>query len=228
MEYAWIAGAGVRAFLALPLAIAVVRIRSSARWVAILIAYGILADLFRWGIELALSGVPVPYVGVARLAFHGHTAALWGWMAAVPALAWFIFRQTSARWILVLYGTGLFVLCAGYPAPWTRQRGLAWAYAVAHWVATAIMIYSAARWFRHGKRPEIEHRICFWLIAFEATLIAGPYLPTGLDPFGRWIPADVSYLLLYLVMSVVLGRYLWVSRSGSPGSLPSAPPFRLH
>jgi len=214
--------------MALPLAMQVARIREPIRWLAMLIAYATLGDLVRWGISLSLAEHPTPYSGLARLAFHVHTAALWGWLAGVPALTWRTFRRTSPRWIFVLYGVALLPLLIAYPSSFTRGRSLGWAYAVAHWVSLAISLYAAATWIRSSPHPEIEHRAALWVIAFEATLLAGPYLPTGPDPFGHWLPADLSYLCLYITLTAVLGAYLWKHPKPSAGPAPSYSPFRLH
>ena len=203
----------MRAALVLAFVGALVLVRRVPRFKSIAFFLGALclANLGRTSLLLAViypacrAGL-VPYVGVARAAFHLEEALFLVWPAGVAMVAIATFWNPRRAWIVgAAWGALVAVLVLGYP--WLRQDRLALAYTIATVVLAAVSIVVFLRWQRTRVPMGPPETVAMLFIVFLVGTIFGPYAIGRVDEGWELGPSLFTGLYIaILVLEVIWAR----------------------
>jgi hypothetical protein len=198
------------------LAWAVSRARPIHRPVAALLTFGLAADLARRALrELvlapaypALAGAPA--TGWLRIAGHMDQALFLGWPAGVAAAAIWICLGRRPWPVAVGYALSEAGLIASYPE--IRGAMLRKPYLAIQLGCLAIAVGAFLHWAVFRKTPPTVSR---WIVALIVTtevvsVAAGPW---HLGLFVKWDLAQVVYAMLYSMLVLIQGGWLWAIRN---------------
>ncbi len=183
----------------------------------------------------------VPLRGVARVAGHVYQALFLLWPAGIAALALYVFPtaepvaveervaagpayRSGARqshlvvrrvpWtvvaVFVVWVGGVAGLVIGYH----RVRGpAAQPVYLAAGMSSLVVSYAAIVQWTWRRLPHgVEHLVVALIVVIESAAAASAYHGSV---FARWPLAQVSYLVLYVVVALLNGGFLWTLLSGS-------------
>lgn len=203
--------------LAAVLAVALAWRRPSYRPTAGFLLGALVASLVRLAMRPWLGAAPVPYVGAARLGFHLDSALFLAWPLGIAALARWTFAGRRPWPVLAAWALAVAALVLGYPGiRGDLLRKVLLGIELGS-LAVAVAAFVAFVWRR--EKPRLEHGAALFVLGLEVATLAGPWL-AGL--FDGWRAALVSYSVLYAILAVLQGGFLW-SRP-SPSSLSSSSP----
>lgn len=191
------------------------------REAAMLVASGLLNPAVA-----AAAGAPVH--GIGRAAGHLHQGLQLAWPAAVTTLALIVFpapcstrmvqgldgpvlerRQGAPRWLpWAAWLTCWLFFAVTYPA--TRELHAA-GYAAGAVACVSTGWLTIGRWWSSRERMRLRHVCALAVVVAESCVLAGPYR-TGIFGSG-WDGARGVYLGLYVMLVLIQGGALWVSRS---------------
>lgn len=188
----------------------VARHRPEHRPIAWLLGYGLASDIVRRVVRIhvlqparaELGGAP--FTGAARIVFHVETALFLGWMAAVAALAVWIFGRRRPWGVLVAYVVAVLVVAIGYPT--FRGELLGKAYLACQLAALCTSVGFLLRWFVGSERARVHHIAAGLIILTELSMLAGPY---RFGVFTTWHLAQSMLIALYVTIVPVQGVAIW-------------------
>jgi hypothetical protein len=191
--------------LAVVLAWALVRRWPYHRAVALLLTVQFVADGAQRALQAwVLDGAARPYVGTARLTFEVQRGAWLSWPFSVLALAVWAFARRRPWLVVAAWALSVVALAALYPA--LRGAPLARVYLVGQGAMVAAGLVLWIRYARSGAVPLSPQIVAAWAVIIEAAVLVGPFA-RGL--WMRWPLAQAAYMLFFVVVVAMHGRWLW-------------------
>lgn len=184
--------------------------RTEYRPVAWFLFWTVVVDVARWALKLlvlnqarASIGDAAPYTGLARLAFHTNQALYLSWPAGVAMVALLVFNGPIARrWVIGVYAAAVGLCAALYPE--LRGGVLLQVYGSWHYLAGSVaVVASILWWFLSKKRWKEQHTVALLLALCDLAAALSVYRPGVDDPVGCWPVAQLVYLVLMVLVSVV-------------------------
>jgi hypothetical protein len=202
---------------AVVLAWAIARRRSEHRPAAILLSVGLASDVIRRALYFGalapayLRFGQAPFEGWARVAGNLDQALFLLWPAALVALARVGFGRASARrslaQVAAAWATAAAALVIAYPL--TRGAVLARCYLAVEIAALLAVAVTIGAWVRERRSPELHHVAVALAATAELCTLGGPW---RINLFGSWPLAQTVYFTLFVVLLVLQGGSLWLSR----------------
>jgi hypothetical protein len=196
----------------------VARRRPDHRPVAAVLTVGLVSDLARQALRVAvflparerLNGAP--FTGWTRVAADVDNAFFLAYPAAIVALMVVVFLRRRAWPVAVVWALAVAALAVAYPA--TRGATLSRCYLGAELAAVAMTVGAAITWFWRREPPTLTIGIALLVGASEAATL----LPFHKGIFDSWTLARVSYVTLYVILIVLYGGVVCGSSSHSRSS----------
>jgi len=206
------------ASIVVALAWVVVRRRPDHRPVAAVLTVGLVSDVARQALRVAvflparerLHGAP--FTGWVRVAADVDNALFLAYPAAIVALMVVVFLRRRAWPVAVLWALAVAALAIAYPA--SRGAVLSRCYLAAELAAVAMTVGAAVTWFWRREAPTLTHGIALLIGASEAATL----LPFYKGLFNSWTLARASYVTLYAILIVLYGGVVCGSSSRSRSS----------
>jgi hypothetical protein len=198
------------AALAAVLAVVLARSRPEHRPIAIFLVASVAIDILRAYLRARFDlGVPGPYEGMRRAAFHVDEAGFVAWPAGLAALALVVFAHRPAWPPFALWSVVCVTLIALYPSDLVRGPGLQRAYLAAYLGGLATMIATGVRWWTRGRDKPGPHQAVLLLLGFVDVARLVPFYGSVFDRWATYAPP--TNVALYAVVSAVEGGFLWQS-----------------
>jgi hypothetical protein len=193
------------------------------RPVAALLSVGFGVDVARRALKFAVLAPaharfdPAPLEGWSRAGGHVETALFLAWPAALVATARVIFdedggkrRRLSAVSVAMLWAFSVGALALAYPI--TRGAVLARCYLAVELASLLVVIVTIGAWVQERRSPEVHHVVVALVATAELCTLMGPW---RINLFGSWPLAQSVYLALFVVLLMLQGGALWMSRRSS-------------
>ena len=179
--------------------------RREHRPVAWFLFVATIADYLRSGLRSAFDlGMPGPYAGLRRAAFHAESALFLIWAFGLAALALAVLACQSVRPVVVAYAVTVVTLTLAYP---TIRGGVLHAvYAAVHGAALLTGAVSIVLWLRRDEPArEVEHASTVLLLALTGVYLLGPFV---WGAFNSWTASHIASIAFYVTLSVLAVRAL--------------------
>jgi len=197
------------------------RKRRAHRPIAVLLTFGLAADLARRALRVfvlvpayaALNGAPAS--GMVRALAHVDQALFLGYPAALASVTLWVYLARRPWPVMVVYVVAEVALIASYPV--LRGEGVRKAYLGFQLACLAVAVGAFVHWMTFRKNPPtVTHWIVALMMVVEiAGVAAGPW---RLGLFVKWDLAQMGYCMLYAMLILIQWRWSWVIRNSTPRS----------
>jgi len=186
------------------------------RPVAYLLSAGLAVDLVRRALRISYI-LPVvrsmrgqPLSGLPLVASHVNDALFLIWPAALAACALFVFMKRKPWPVLAAYTATIAGLVFFHPYESTGMLGRV--FTSFQLVCVVASLGFAATWYLSPstERTSTAQASVTVIVAGELATFVGAW---RVGVFDNWHISQILYLLLYAVLSVMQGGFLWQSRS---------------
>jgi hypothetical protein len=206
------------------LAWALARRRQEHRPVAVLLTVGLAADIatralraFYFARVIGELGTDARWTGVPRIMGHVADAVLLSWPATLAGAALVAFAGRRWWYATIGYAVALCVLIVVHP--FAGDGSLASAIRTVHIIALAVAIGSAATWYLRtepqGERVNSAQACLMLILCIELPSLAGAW---RLGIFGNWNLSRIAYVVLYSLLIIIQGGWLWMPPRSSRSS----------
>jgi hypothetical protein len=149
-----------------------------------------------------------PWQGVARVLVYLDGAVLLAEVAAIPALATWVFLPPERRRLALTVVAGVWLvasvtLAALYPSPLVRGVGLQRIYLAADLLGLFVSVVAVVSWARLRKPPTSAHGVAIGLVIIDALILLTPYSPWRGSVFSdRYDVTQLEIVVFFAAFSV--------------------------
>lgn len=196
--------------------------RREHRPIAALLSLGLAAELAQRTLSVAVVGplrgalgVDVPWTGWARAAGLLYDAVALTWPAALIAAALVVFARRRPWAAFLVWGSAVAVFAALHPIAGNGSQ--ARAYTAVQVLSVAIAAAMGLEWASRRTTPATTAQLALAMIVIAELVSLFGAWRVGL--FDGWPISQALYLVMFAIVALVQGRFLWTS---PPSALPSA------
>lgn len=184
--------------------------RTEYRPVAWFLFWTVVVDVSRWALVLKVFNPALastgggPFTGAVRVWLHVDQALYLSWGAGIAMVGALVFWRAKMAWLWTGYAYAAVLTGCVTAYPFLRGEPLLRVYGLWHYLSGSVaVVASILWWFLSKERWKEQHTVALLLALCDLAAALSVYRPGVADPVGCWPVAQLVYLVLMVLVSVV-------------------------